>query len=78
MAVNPLGVIVFAPLFAQLWLRLGRRSPNAAVKFVQAFVLLALSLLLMVFPGFQADAGRDRGNMRRGGGLGLAICFTMK
>jgi POT family proton-dependent oligopeptide transporter len=59
MAVNPLGVIVFAPLFAQLWLRLGRRSPNAAVKFVQAFVLLALSLLLMVFPGFQADAGRQ-------------------
>ena len=26
---------------------------------------------------FQADAGRDRGNMRRGGGLGLAICRSI-
>lgn len=57
LAVNPLGVILFAPLFAQLWLRLGSRSPNAAVKFVLAFGLLSLSLLLMVLPGFQADAG---------------------
>ena len=26
---------------------------------------------------FQADAGRDRGDSRRGGGLGLAICRSI-
>lgn len=56
MAVNPLGVIVCAPVFARLWLRLGDRSPNPAAKFILAFFLLAVSLLLMVLPGFQADA----------------------
>jgi len=56
MAVNPLGVIVFAPVLASLWLRLGRRSPHPALKFGLAFLLLAGSLLLMVPSGFRADA----------------------
>ena len=61
MAVNPLGVILFAPVFASLWLRLGVRAPNPALKFAIAFLILAVSLILMVPSGFKADAGLQPG-----------------
>jgi len=55
LAVNPIGGIVFAPLFARLWLRLDRRAPSTAGKFAIAFAMLTGSLLLLVPAGFQAD-----------------------
>lgn len=56
LAVNPIGGIVFAPLFARLWLQLGRRSPSTAGKFAIAFTMLTASLLLLIPSGFQANA----------------------
>jgi len=56
LAVNPIGGIVFAPLFARLWLRLDRRAPSTAGKFAIAFAMLTGSLLLLVPAGFQADS----------------------
>lgn len=58
LSVNALGGIVFAPLFARLWLGLGGRAPGTAGKFAIAFVWLTASLLLLVPSGFQADAGQ--------------------
>ena len=55
LAVNPIGGIVFAPLFANLWLQLGRSAPNTAEKFAIALMMLTGSLLLLVPAGFQAD-----------------------
>jgi len=55
LAVNPIGGIVFAPLFAKLWLQLGRRAPSTAGKFAIAFTLLTASLLLLVPAGLKAD-----------------------
>jgi POT family proton-dependent oligopeptide transporter len=47
-SVEPLFVIIFAPIFAFMWLRLGERQPSSPVKFALALVFLSLSFLLIV------------------------------
>ena len=47
-AVNPIFVILLAPLFALAWLRLGSRQPSAPVKFALGLALVALSFAWMV------------------------------
>ncbi len=47
-ALNPLFVIVLAPVFAAVWLQMGARQPSAATKFVLGLAFLAASLVLMV------------------------------
>src|SRR5580658_4014472 len=48
-SVDPLFVIAFAPLFAWLWIALGKRGvdPNAAAKFGLALILLGLGFMVM-------------------------------
>jgi len=57
-ALNPLFVILLAPLFAALWLRLGERQPSSPVKFGFGLAFLALSFLLMVPAALLAAEGR--------------------
>ena len=57
-SVNPVFVILLAPLFAALWLRLGARQPSAAVKFALGLVFLSLSFALMV-PAAQLTAAGE-------------------
>lgn len=47
-SVNPLFVILLAPMFALLWLRLGARQPSAPVKFALGLTLVALSFAWMI------------------------------
>ncbi len=47
-SLNPLFVILLAPLFAVLWTRLGARQPSTPMKFVLGMVLLSASFVLMV------------------------------
>lgn len=47
-SLNPLWVILLAPIFAWLWVRLGDRQPSAPLKFTLGLVFLGLSFLLMV------------------------------
>jgi proton-dependent oligopeptide transporter, POT family len=47
-SVNSLFVILLAPLFAWLWVRLGDRQPSAPFKFTLGLVFLGLSFVLMV------------------------------
>lgn len=47
-SVNSFFVIVLAPVFAWLWVRLGDRQPSSPTKFVLGLVFLGLSFLLMV------------------------------
>ncbi|MEO6567901.1 MAG: peptide MFS transporter [Opitutaceae bacterium] len=47
-SLNPLWVILLAPCFAWLWVRLGDRQPSAPIKFTLGLVFLGLSFLLMV------------------------------
>src|SRR2546421_9010515 len=47
-SINSLFIILLAPVFAWLWVRLGSRQPSAPAKFVLGLVFLGLSFLLMV------------------------------
>jgi POT family proton-dependent oligopeptide transporter len=49
-AVNPLFIIVFAPVFSWVWLALAKRhlSPSAPVKFAAGLLLMGLGFLVMV------------------------------
>src|SRR5438045_1740873 len=57
--VNPLFIIVFAPLFAALWIALGRRGRdfNAAAKFGAGLILLGLGFIVMYFASQHVLAG---------------------
>jgi len=46
-SVAPLCVMIFAPIFAFLWLRLGRYEPSSPAKFTLGLVFLSLSYLLI-------------------------------
>lgn len=72
-AVNPAAVIVFAPVFAWLWLALGRRNlePSTPVKFALGLWLLGLAFISMVLGAMQA---RDHG---LAGAQWLAITYVV-
>jgi POT family proton-dependent oligopeptide transporter len=52
-SLNPMFVILLAPVFAVVWSRLGQGQPSTPVKFVLGLFFLSLSFLLMV-PAAQA------------------------
>ena len=56
--VNPVFIILLAPIFAAMWLRLGRakKEPSSVVKFAIAMVLIAVSFIVML-PTTGAIAG---------------------
>jgi proton-dependent oligopeptide transporter, POT family len=47
-AVNPAFILIFAPVFSWLWIRLGQRQPSSPAKFVYGLLLLSLGFLLLV------------------------------
>ncbi len=47
-SVEPLFVIIFSPVFAWIWIRLGRREPSSPAKFTLGIFFLSLSFLLVV------------------------------
>jgi len=55
-SVNPLAIIVFAPVFAWLWGFLNKRklNPSTPMKFALGLYLLGLAFLAMVFAAMQA------------------------
>lgn len=58
-AVNPLFILAFAPIFASLWVNLGRRrrEPSTAFKMVLGLAFLGTGFLFMVGGGSIADTG---------------------
>jgi proton-dependent oligopeptide transporter, POT family len=58
-AVNPLFIIVFAPVFAALWIALGKRGRdlNAAAKFGAGLILLGLGFIVMYLASQHVLAG---------------------
>jgi proton-dependent oligopeptide transporter, POT family len=49
-SVNPVIIIVLAPAFAALWLKLGARQPSTPYKFAYGLALAGLSYLVLVIP----------------------------
>jgi len=60
-SVNPLFIIGFAPVFAALWIALGKRGRdlNAAAKFGAGLILLGLGFLVMYFAALHVLAGEQ-------------------
>ena len=54
-ALNPLYILLLAPVMATLWVKLGRRQPTTPVKFAMGLGLVGVGFLLMV--GAAAAAG---------------------
>ncbi|WP_394826701.1 peptide MFS transporter [Pendulispora albinea] len=66
-AVNGLGIVLVAPIFAWIWLRLHRvgREPSTGMKMAISMVFLALSLLAMVGAAVAENATESRVALER-------------
>ncbi|WP_410666627.1 peptide MFS transporter [Amycolatopsis sp. cmx-4-68] len=47
-SINPVFIIVFAPILAALWTKLGERQPSTPIKFVLGTVLMGAAFLLFL------------------------------
>jgi POT family proton-dependent oligopeptide transporter len=47
-SINPVFIIVFAPILAALWTKLGDRQPSTPIKFVLGTVLMGVAFLLFL------------------------------
>ncbi len=58
-SLNPLVILIFAPVFAELWQVLGARGrePSTALKMVLGLLLLGVGFLFMLAGGARADGG---------------------
>jgi POT family proton-dependent oligopeptide transporter len=57
LAVNPLFVLLLAPLFAAAWRRLGSRAPSTPAKMALGLALLGLAYVFVVIGAAQSDEG---------------------
>ena len=57
LSVQALFVIVLAPVFGWLWLRLGRREPSSPAKFAFGLLFVGLAFLLLMPAGAMAQGG---------------------
>lgn len=51
-SLNPLFVVLFAPVFAWLWMKLGDRQPSTSKKFSFGLFFAGLSFLVMMIPAY--------------------------
>ena len=60
LSLNALFIIIFAPMFAWLWVALDKRNlqPNVALKFAFGIILVGLGFGALVFGGSLAEAGK--------------------
>ena len=49
-SINPLFIIIFAPMFSALWLRLADRAPRTPVKFAIALIGVGISFAILAIP----------------------------
>jgi POT family proton-dependent oligopeptide transporter len=58
-AINSLGIVVFGPAFAALWMRLAARGrePSTAIKFAGGLMLMSASFGVMVIAAWFSDRG---------------------
>jgi POT family proton-dependent oligopeptide transporter len=58
-SVNPAVILIFAPVFAWIWVKLGRikREPSTALKMVFGLFSLGIGFVFMMIGGQHADAG---------------------
>jgi POT family proton-dependent oligopeptide transporter len=57
-SVQPILVVLFAPVFAWLWIRMGKREPSSPAKFSIGLLFVGLSLAILVIPASGAAGVR--------------------
>ncbi len=56
-SLNSLFIIILAPMFAWLWIRLGRRNPSEMIKFTVGLVLVGLGFVVLIEAARLAEGG---------------------
>lgn len=58
-SINPFFILTLAPIFASIWVRLGKlgKEPSTPLKFALGLLFLGLGFIFMVEGGRQSDAG---------------------
>jgi POT family proton-dependent oligopeptide transporter len=57
-SLNALFIIIFAPVFAWLWIKLGRRDPSSPTKFALGLLLIGLGFVVLIPAAFLARNGQ--------------------
>lgn len=59
-AVNPLFIMILAPVFSKLWLDLAdfNKNPSAPIKFSLGLLLITIGFIVMVIASFLAETGK--------------------
>jgi POT family proton-dependent oligopeptide transporter len=57
-SLDPIFILLLAPGFAWLWVKLGDRQPSTPVKFSLGLLLVAASMGVMVLAGVAAESGK--------------------
>jgi proton-dependent oligopeptide transporter, POT family len=56
-SINPLCILLLAPLVASFWQRLGKQAPSSPAKMALGLILLGLAYVVMVVGAAQSDGG---------------------
>ena len=56
-SLNAMFIVIFAPVIASIWIRLGKNEPNSPVKFALGLILLGIGFLFMI--GAVMEMGGD-------------------
>jgi POT family proton-dependent oligopeptide transporter len=56
-SLNSLFLILFAPVFAWIWIKLGKKDPSSPTKFTLGLVFVAAGFGILVFAAKQAEQG---------------------
>jgi len=58
-SINPIAIVIFAPMFAAIWTKLGNkgREPSSPLKMAIGLFLLSLGFILLIPAAAQVDAG---------------------
>ncbi|WP_115719148.1 peptide MFS transporter [Gallaecimonas mangrovi] len=58
-SVNAMFIVIFAPILASIWIKLGAREPTSPIKFALGLLLLGLGFLFMVGASMQITDGTE-------------------
>ena len=56
-SLNSFFLIIFAPVFAWIWIKLGRHDPSSPAKFTLGLIFVAAGFAILVFAARQAEQG---------------------
>ncbi len=56
-SLNPIFILIFAPVFSWLWIKMGHKQPSSPAKFSLGVIGVGLGFVIMVFAAQRASAG---------------------